>query len=148
MCNLTHCAPPWDGWANTAEDHVGFLFCQSRTKTKPALGTDSAKLYRRRQTQSGLLNLDFCRTTQMDHGPILPCVNSSEWWRCFDDVRKVFFTWLGPVSNHCLNDMAYLSIVADYVYPLIGLIYYLLMASSSIIMHRVTNQKLFNCLMV
>ncbi len=55
------------------------------------------------------------------------------------------FSWhtFGPLVpiEHRLNATAYLSIVADYVHPLITTVYHLLMAISSRIMHHVTKLK-------
>jgi len=55
------------------------------------------------------------------------------------------FSWhtLGPLVpiEHRLNATVYLSIDADHVHPFITTVYHLLMATSSRIMHRVTNLK-------
>ncbi len=53
------------------------------------------------------------------------------------------FSWhtLGSLvpMEHRLNTTAYLSIVADHVHPFMTTVYHLLMATSSRIMHHVTN---------
>ncbi len=55
------------------------------------------------------------------------------------------FSWhtLGPLVpiEHCLNATAYLSIVADHVYPFMTKVYHLLMTTSSRIMLHVTKLK-------
>lgn len=57
----------------------------------------------------------------------------------------VFGMWhtLGPLIpiNHHLDATEYLSIADDHVRPFMATITHLLMATSSIIIHHVTNQK-------
>ncbi len=51
---------------------------------------------------------------------ILPCLNGSGWWWWCNGVEDILLAHFGPLS---LNTTAYLSIVADHLYPFITTVY-------------------------
>ncbi len=96
----------------------------------------------------GLMSLDFCCDIQMVESESgvknMPCLVSTV--QAGGSGVRVWgiFSWhtLGPLVlfANCLNTTTYLSIVADHFHPFMTSVY-LLMATSSRIMHHVTKLK-------
>lgn len=65
----------------------------------------------------------------------LPCVKSADWW---SGIRTFFWHTFADTISHCLNVLAYLSVVADHVH--------LFMATSycSVMVTKLTPAVFFN----